>query len=105
MDGILIALRDARSGVAKLIEAGYDFHVITSLSLDKYAKKARVKNLQNIFGKDVFTNKNVTCLDTGADKDEALAPYKDSGMYWIEDKTANAVLGADMGLNTLLVNH
>ena len=49
--------------------------------------------------------KNVTCLDTGADKDEALAPYKDSGMYWIEDKTANAVLGADMGLNTLLVNH
>ena len=47
----------------------------------------------------MFTNKNVTCLDTGADKDEAFAPYKDSGMYWIEDKTANAVLGADMGLN------
>ena len=103
--GHLPALRDARSGVAKLVEAGYDFQVITSLSLDKYAKKARVKNLQNIFGKDVFTSKNVTCLDTGADKDEALAPYKDSGLYWVEDKTANAVLGADMGLSTLLINH
>ena len=58
-----------------------------------------------IFGKDVFTSKNVLCLDTGADKDEALAPYKDSGMWWIEDKTANAELGASMGLNTLLINH
>ncbi len=103
--GHLPALRDARSGVAKLVEAGYDFQVITSLSLDKYAKKARVKNLQNIFGKDVFTSKNVVCLDTGADKDEALEQYANSGMYWVEDKTANAMLGANLGLNTLLINH
>ena len=61
--------------------------------------------MQNIFGKDVFTAKNVICLDTGADKDEALAEYKDSGLYWIEDKTENGVLGSDMGLNTLLINH
>ena len=36
--GFLPALRDARSGVAKLVEAGYQFIVITSLSLDAKAK-------------------------------------------------------------------
>ena len=29
-------------------------------------------------------------LDTGEDKDKALALYKDSEMFWIEDKPANA---------------
>lgn len=103
--GYLPALRDARSGVAKLVEAGYEFVCITSLSLDENAKKARVKNLQSIFGKDVFTAENVVCLDTGADKDEALAEYAGLGLWWIEDKTENAKLGVDMGLNTILVNH
>ncbi len=103
--GHLPALRDARTGIATLVDAGYKFQVITSLSLDKYAKKARVKNLQNIFGKDVFTNENVVCLDTGADKDEALAKYAETGMYWVEDKVENAELGAKLGLTCLLINH
>ena len=101
----LPALRDARSGVAKLIEAGYEFVCITSLSLDENAKKARVRNLQAIFGEDVFTMENVVCLDTGADKDEALAEYAGLGLWWIEDKTENAKLGVDLGLKTILVNH
>jgi len=101
----LPALRDARSGVAKLIEAGYEFVCITSLSLDENAKKARVRNLQAIFGEDVFKMENVVCLDTGADKDEALAEYAGLGLWWIEDKTENAKLGVAMGLNTILVNH
>lgn len=103
--GYLPALRDARSGVAKLVELGYEFVCITSLSLDENAKKARVKNLQSIFGKDVFTAENVVCLDTGADKDEALAEYAGLGLWWIEDKTENAKLGVAMGLKTILVNH
>jgi len=103
--GYLPALRDARSGVAKLVEAGYEFVCITSLSLDENAKKARVKNLQAIFGEDVFKMENVVCLDTGADKDEALAEYAGLGLWWIEDKTENAKLGVAMGLNTILVNH
>jgi len=103
--GYLPALRDARSGVAKLVEAEYEFVCITSLSLDENAKKARVKNLQAIFGEDVFKMENVVCLDTGADKDEALAEYAGLGLWWIEDKTENAKLGVAMGLNTILVNH
>ena len=46
------------------------------------------KKIDNVFGKGVFTK--LVCLDTGADNDEGLEPYKDSGLWWIEDKTVNA---------------
>ena len=101
--GFLPAFADARSGVARLVEAGYQFLVITSLSLDEKARLLRISNLKNIFGKDVFTY--VICFDTGADKDEALEPYRDSGMYWLEDKTENAVCGAQMGLKSIIIAH
>jgi len=39
----LPVLRDARSGVAKLVEAGYEFHCVTSLSLDENTKMLRQK--------------------------------------------------------------
>ena len=96
-------LRDARSGIAKLVEAGYTFHAITSISLDPNTKKLRQRNLDNVFGKDVFTK--LVCLDTGADKDDALEEYKDSGLFWIEDKTMNANLGARLGLKSIIITH
>ena len=99
----LPAFRDARSGVAHLVEAGYTFHCITSLSLDEKAAQLRKRNLEAIFGKGVFTE--IVCLDTGADKDEALEKYKDSGLYWIEDKTQNANLGQTLGLKSILIDH
>lgn len=101
--GFLPALRDARSGVARLVENGYQFICITSLSLDEKAKMLRVSNLKNVFGKNVFID--VVCLDTGADKDEALAPYAGSGMWWLEDKTENAVCGDKLGLKSILLSH
>ena len=99
----LPALRDARSGVAKLVEAGYTFTCITSLSLDVKAQMLRISNLKNIFGKNVFID--VICLDTGADKDDALEPYRDSGCYWIEDKPKNVDLGCSLGLRGILIAH
>lgn len=56
-----------------------------------------------MFGPSVF--ENFTYLDTGADKDEALAPYAETGCYWVEDKPQNANLGDDLGLESILVNH
>ena len=98
----LTPLRDSVEGVAALAAKGYRFGAITSLSLDPYAAELRKQNLKEAFG-DVFDF--VTCLDTGADKDEELAKFKDSGLFWIEDKPANAALGADLGLKSLLVRH
>jgi hypothetical protein len=81
-------------------EHGYVFRVITSLSLDPYAAKLREKNLKRLFGAAIDS---VICLDTGADKDDALAPYAGSGMFWIEDKPENAAVGAALGLKSILI--
>jgi hypothetical protein len=90
--GFLPALRDAMYYVKRLHEEhGYVFRCITSLSLDDNAGQLRLMNLEKLFGKTAF--EELVCLDTGADKDEALAPYKDTGLYWIEDKLENAVVG------------
>ena len=43
--------------------------------------------------------------DTGADKDEALLPYRDTGCWWVEDKYTNALLGHNLGLRSLLMEH
>lgn len=97
-------LRDAVKYVRKLHqEHGYIFHAITSLSNDQYAQHLRTKNLIETFGPSVF--EKYVYLDTGADKDEALAEYKDTGCYWVEDKMENADVGVEAGLQSLLVAH
>lgn len=101
--GFLPAFRDSKSGVAALQEMGYKLVCITSLSLDPYTKEVRWINLRNIFGTEAF--QDLICLDTGGDKDQALGVYKDSGLWWIEDKASNASLGADLGLKSILINH
>ena len=99
----LPALRDSIDGIAKLTAAGYKFDVITSLSLDPYAKRLRQQNLELHFGKEPWNE--LICLDTGADKDDALAQYKDSGLWWIEDKPENCEAGLRAGLRPILIDH
>lgn len=102
--GFLPPLRDAVHYVQKLHrEHGYVFHVITSLSLDPNAQRLRTMNLQKLFGESVF--ERFVYLDTGADKDEALAKYKGSGLLWVEDKTENAICGKNLGLDSVLIEH
>tara|TARA_B110000503_G_scaffold32924_1_gene53496 strand:- start:5608 stop:6204 length:597 start_codon:yes stop_codon:yes gene_type:complete len=97
-------LRDAIKYVKKLHEDhGYVFRVISSLSNDYYAQHLRTKNLIEMFGPSVF--ESFVYLDTGADKDEALEQYCDSGCFWIEDKPENAILGCDLGLESIVVAH
>ena len=68
-------------------EYGYVFHMITSLSLDEHAQRLRRMNTEKLFGETAFSG--YTFLDTGADKDDALDKYRDSGIAWIEDKVEN----------------
>jgi hypothetical protein len=60
-------------------------------------------NLRKLFGKTAF--EKFVYLDTGADKDAALEPYRGTGCYWIEDKITNAQVGRDLGLKSLLMEH
>jgi len=97
-------LRDAMYYVKKLHEEhGYVFHAITSLSKNEHACKLRRMNLNKLFGETVF--EKMIFLDTGADKDEVLEDYRDTECWWIEDKTDNCIVGRNMGLKPLLMEH
>lgn len=102
--GYLDALRDAEWYVQKLHKwHDYTFHLITSLSRDVYAGRAREANIRNLFGDHVFSR--FVFLGTGDDKHEALAEYKDSDCWWFEDKIENAEVGLDFGLRSVLMEH
>ena len=102
--GFLPPLRDAMHYVKKLHEEhGFVFHAITSLSLDKNAIHLREMNLKKLFGDTAF--EKIICLDTGADKDDVLLPYKDTGRFWVEDKIDNCLVGTNLGLRSLLMEH
>lgn len=102
--GFLPPLRDAAHYIKRLHEEHcYKFHCITSLSKDKSAQKLRVMNIQKLFGELTFDK--YVFLDTGADKDDALKRYENSGLYWIEDKPANSDLGYKLGLKSILIEH
>jgi FMN phosphatase YigB (HAD superfamily) len=102
--GFLPPLRDSMYYVKRLHEEyGYQFHVISSLSTDVNAYKLRKMNLHKLFGPTAFYD--ITCLPTGADKHEALEQYRNSGLYWIEDKPENADVGYEFGLKSILIEH
>jgi beta-phosphoglucomutase-like phosphatase (HAD superfamily) len=102
--GFLPPLRDAIHYVQKLHRKhGYVFHVITSLSLEPSAQELRTQNLKKLFGEGVF--EKFVYLDTGADKEEALEPYRDTGYFWVEDKPENYTAGYNIGLDSILVEH
>lgn len=102
--GFLPPLRDAMYYVKRLHEEhGYQFHCITSLSSDVNAQRLREMNLKKLFGETVFDR--IVCLETGADKDEALEPYQDSGCWYVEDKPENAEVGLTLGLRSILLEH
>ena len=48
---------------------------------------------------------NFFILETGADKDSALAEFHGTGLWWVEDKPENALAGLEYGLRPLLINH
>lgn len=97
-------LRDSVEYVKKLSRLhGYRFHCITSLSTEPTAVQRRQKNLDTVFGEGVF--ERLICLQTGADKDQVLEEYRDTGCFWCEDKYANAEAGLALGLTPLLVEH
>ena len=102
--GYLDPLRDAQWYVRQLHEQhGYTFHLITSLSQDVYAGRARESNIQKLFGDRAFSR--FVFLGTGADKHEALAEYQNSGCWWFEDKIENAEVGLNLGLRSVIVEH
>lgn len=102
--GFLPPLRDSMYYIKRLHEEhGYVFHAITSLSHDTNAQELRKMNLKKLFGRTAFDR--FVFLDTGADKDDVLKEYNNTGLWWIEDKIVNCQTGLEFGLRPLLMEH
>ena len=82
---------------------GWTFVPITSQTSDLPAQALRKRRLAEVFGSDVFSNYFI--LETGADKDSVLEEFRGTGLYWVEDKWANAVAGLKYGLKSILIDH
>ena len=96
-------LRDSKEWVKRIHDdLGYKFHVCSSMSHLQESMDMRTSYLKDQFG-DVFAG--FTYLPTGADKDEALTAWKDTGYFWVEDKIANCVAGEAQGLRPILIDH
>jgi FMN phosphatase YigB (HAD superfamily) len=94
---------DSQTWVKLLAAEGWTFVPITSQTSDIPAQLLRKKRLGELFGDHIFTNYHI--LDTGADKDSALAEFHNTGLYWVEDKPKNALAGLKYGLKTILIDH
>jgi hypothetical protein len=100
--GFLEPFRDAKEILPKIKADGWTIIGCTSMGTDSYATALRRINLENHFP-DVFNK--VDILPFAEHKGNWLKQYRDSGAYWIEDKWINAIAGADIGLNTLIMKH
>ena len=94
---------NSQTWVKLLAAEGWTFIPITSQTSDTAAQLLRKKRLGELFGDHIFANYHI--LETGADKDSALAEFHDTGLYWVEDKPKNALAGLKYGLKPILINH
>ena len=94
---------DSQTWVKLLHAEGWTFIPISSQTSDVPALELRKSRLEELFGEDTFYNFHI--LDTGSDKDDILAEFHGTGLWWIEDKWTNAMAVLKYGLKPLFINH
>lgn len=100
----LTPMKDSVKYVRKLYEEhGFVFKCITAMDDSNIARKARKMNLENVFGKGIF--EEIIHTGSAENKYRHLEKYKDTGCIWVEDKPENAVMGSELGLNSILIEH
>jgi len=98
----LTPFADSVEYVGKLVDKGFKFTVVTSISDAPQAKYYRTKNLIGLFG-DIFDE--IHCLKMGISKAHELTKWEGSGYFWIEDHMRQAEAGYEAGLKTVLIDH
>lgn len=98
----LPAWRDSVKYVQRLYTEGWNFVVITTAGTHPWTPGLRKSNLDKVFGEGIFNEIHV--LPLHSDKGVVLENYKDSKLFWIEDKPSNAERGLDYGLRSLLMS-
>ena len=93
---------DSEIWVNKLIEKGWRFVAITSVTDDENVWRLRKMCLDSIFPEGCI---KLHCLPLHKGKDEILQTYAGNGYYWVEDKLKNSVLGLKYDMKPLLIDH
>lgn len=102
--GFLGPHKDAYKYIRKLHEEhGIIFDVVTKCGTNRYTKKLRSTNLENVFGNTVF--RDIVCIDYYDSKYKYLERYRDSGCVWVEDNAKNAEIGNSLGMNTFFMDN
>ena len=94
---------DSQTWVKLLHAEGWTFIPISSQTSDIPAQELRKRRLEELFGEYAFYNFHI--LETGQDKDDVLAEFHGTGLWWIEDKWTNAIAGLKYGLKPLFIDH
>ncbi len=91
MPGAVEALQSAHA-------AGREMTIITACSINPKVIAQREQNLLDVFG-DIF--RDIHAVDLKASKRDLLSGFQN--MAWVEDKTENALLGAEVGHQSYLI--
>jgi hypothetical protein len=100
--GAIKPYRDSVEYVKRFKDEGWRFIAITTAGEHPDTWPLRRKNLDDVFGVGAIDELYV--LPLNGDKGVELVKYKDSGLFWLEDKPSNAVLGYQYGLKPLLMS-
>ncbi len=102
--GFLSVYKNADLALNELAVMGYKFDIITALSIQYSSQALRCFNLGKEFPHIEF--ENIHFVDTGSDKLDLLKEkYNNTGLFFIEDKIANAEDGLRAGLRSLLIRN
>lgn len=96
----LAPIPDAIKYVRELYQLGYQLHAITAIGDNPMVREARRHNLHNVFGREVFAG--IDFVGTSESKLRYLEQYRDTKCFWIEDHVKNAILGSEIGLQSIL---
>ena len=97
--GNLEPYADATDYVPRISQLGYSFIAITACPNDPVTEERRRKNIEKHFP-GVF--KGLFCVGVGGSKLETLQKFNTT--YWVEDSLKHAIVGAELGHKSLLIN-
>ena len=93
---------DSVEYVNRLIEEGWRYIAITSVSDDPDVYKLRKMCLDTLFPGGCI---ELHCLPLHGEKKDYLKQWQGKTYYWIEDKLKNAIAGHELGFKTILMDH
>lgn len=100
--GRIAPYQDSVEYVKRFKDEGWKFIAITTAGEHPDTWPLRRKNLDDVFGAGAIDELYV--LPLNGDKGVELVKYRDSGLFWLEDKPSNAELGYKYGLRPLLMS-